>query len=57
MEENLRLKTNNRPWPKNLYKGCVWMNNPKVFYVGMGNYLISQLIFDIQAWYIRDIIT
>lgn len=57
MEEKLKLRTNSRKWPKNLYKGCVWIPNPKLFYVGMGNYWICQLIFDIQAWYVRDIIT
>lgn len=35
LPDELRLKTPNRMVPQDLYKGVVWYNNPKLFYVGM----------------------
>lgn len=34
-----------------------WEKNPKLFYVGMGSYRLSQLIVDVQGYLIRDIIS
>ena len=34
LADDLRLKTDNRLWPLNLYKGVVWEDNPQFFYVG-----------------------
>jgi len=56
LAENLRLKTNNRLWPLNLYKGVVWEHNPKLFYLGMQDQWYTFNMFDAQAWYVRDII-
>jgi trimethylamine monooxygenase len=56
LEEDLRLKTTNRLWPSNLYKGVVWQNNPRLFYIGMQDQFYTFNMFDAQAWYVRDII-
>ena len=56
MEESLRLKTDNRLWPLNLYKGVAWEANPKLFYLGMQDQWYTFNMFDAQAWYVRDLI-
>ncbi|WP_078120334.1 flavin-containing monooxygenase [Thiosocius teredinicola] len=56
LPEELRLKTNNRLWPLSLYKGVVWEDNPKFFYLGMQDQWYTFNMFDAQAWYVRDII-
>lgn len=56
LDDSLRLITDNRLWPLNLYKGLVWENNPKFFYIGMQDQWYSFNMFDAQAWYVRDII-
>lgn len=56
LNDDLRLKTNNRLWPLNLYKGVVWEDNPKFFYIGMQDQWYSFNMFDAQAWYVRDVI-
>lgn len=56
LPENLRLKTHNRLWPANLYKGVVWQDNPRLFYIGMQDQFYTFNMFDAQAWYVRDLI-
>ena len=56
MNEDLKLKTNNRLYPNSLYDGVVYVNNPKLFYVGMQDQWFTFNMFDAQAWYIRDVI-
>jgi len=56
LPEELRLKTANRMWPENLYKGVVWQDNPRFFYIGMQDQFYTFNMFDAQAWYVRDII-
>lgn len=56
LNDDLRLITDNRLWPLNLYKGVAWEANPKLFYVGMQDQWYSFNMFDAQAWYVRDII-
>ncbi len=56
MEEALRLKTANRLAAADLYKGVVWVHNPKLFYLGMQDQWFTFNMFDAQAWYVRDII-
>ncbi|MFZ4553560.1 MAG: NAD(P)/FAD-dependent oxidoreductase [Betaproteobacteria bacterium] len=56
IDENLRLKTNNRLWPLNLYKGIFWEQNPKMMYIGMQDQWYSFNMFDAQAWYARDVV-
>ncbi|MDH6233945.1 trimethylamine monooxygenase [Mesorhizobium soli] len=56
LSEDLRLKTDNRLWPLGLYKGIVWENNPKLFYIGMQDQFYTFNMFDAQAWFARDVI-
>lgn len=56
LDEELRLKTDNRLWVMNLYKGVVWEENPKLFYLGMQDQWYTFNMFEAQAWYVRDII-
>lgn len=56
LPESLRLQTDNRLWPLNLYRGVVWEANPKLFYLGMQDQWYTFNMFDAQAWYVRDII-
>jgi len=56
MQDELRLKTDNRLYPLGLYKGVVWESNPRLFYLGMQDQWYTFNMFDAQAWYARDII-
>lgn len=56
MDEDLRLKTNNRLYPVSLYNGVVWEHNPKLMYLGMQDQWYTFNMFDAQAWYARDVI-
>ena len=56
MEESLKLRTNNRLYPVNLYNGVVWTDNPKCMYLGMQDQWFTFNMFDAQAWYARDLI-
>ena len=56
LPDDLRLTTDNRLWPLGLYKGVVWENNPKVFYIGAQDQFYTFNMFDAQAWYARDVI-
>ncbi|MFK3795696.1 MULTISPECIES: NAD(P)-binding domain-containing protein [unclassified Pseudomonas] len=56
LDESLRLKTDNRLWPRNLYKGVFWEANPRMIYLGMQDQWYSFNMFDAQAWYARDVI-
>ena len=39
-----------------LYKGVVWVDNPKLFYLGMQDQWYTFNMFAGQAWYTRDCI-
>ena len=56
LPDSLRLKTNNRLWPLNLYKGVFWIEDPKLIYLGMQDQYYTFNMFDAQAWYARDYI-
>jgi trimethylamine monooxygenase len=56
LTDELRLKTSNRLWPMGLYKGVVWTANPRLFYLGMQDQYYTFNMFDVQAWYARDVI-
>ena len=55
MEDKLKLRTTNRLATADLYKGIVWVDNPKLFYLGMQDQWYTFNMFDAQAWYARDI--
>ena len=56
LPDDLRLTTNNRLYPLNLYKGVFWRANPKLIYIGMQDQYYTYNMFDAQAWYARDVI-
>ncbi len=56
LPDDLRLKTHNRLYPPDIYKGVVWINNPKLMYLGMQDQYYTFNMFDAQAWYARDVI-
>ena len=56
IDNDIRLKTDNRLWPLNLYQGVVWEDNPKMMYLGMQDQFYTFNMFDAQAWYARDVI-
>ena len=56
LHDDLRLKTANRLWPLDLYKGIFWEANPKLMYLGMQDQFYTFNMFDAQAWYARDYI-
>jgi trimethylamine monooxygenase len=56
LPDDLRLKTNNRLYPLQLYKGIFWEPNPKLIYIGMQDQYYTFNMFDAQAWYARDVI-
>lgn len=56
LPDELRLKTRNRLATADLYKGVVYVRNPKLFYLGMQDQWFTFNMFDAQAWYVRDII-
>ena len=55
MADDLKLHSTNRFAVDNLYKSVVFVNNPKVYYLGMQNAL-NFIVLDAEAWYVRDII-
>jgi len=55
MADDLKLRATNRLAIDNLYKGVVWVDNPKVYYLGMQDALTFMQL-DVEAWYVRDIV-
>ncbi len=56
LPDDLRLSTANRLATADLYKGVVWVHNPKLFYLGMQDQWYTFNMFDAQAWWVRDAI-
>jgi trimethylamine monooxygenase len=56
LPDDLRLKTANRLAAADLYKGVVFVPNPKLFYLGMQDQWFTFNMFDAQAWWVRDCI-
>jgi trimethylamine monooxygenase len=56
LEKNLTIETDNRLWVEGLYKTTVYIKNAKLMYIGMQNQWFSFVLFDLQAWYVRDVI-
>ena len=46
LNDELKLKTNNRLWPLDLYKGIFWESNPKMIYLGMQDQFYTFNMFD-----------
>ena len=56
LPDDLRLKTANRLAAADLYKGVVFVKNPKMFYLGMQDQWFTFNMLDAQAWWVRDAI-
>ncbi|MGE8227060.1 MAG: NAD(P)-binding domain-containing protein, partial [Stenotrophomonas sp.] len=56
LPDALTLRTRNRLYPGDLYKGVFWIDNPKLIYLGMQDQYYTFNMFDAQAWYARDVI-
>ncbi|MGI9622609.1 MAG: NAD(P)-binding domain-containing protein [Acidimicrobiales bacterium] len=56
MADDLRLVTANRLCTSDLYRGVVFIGNPKLFYLGMQDQWYTFNMFDAQAWFSRDVI-
>lgn len=56
LPDDVRLRTDNRLYPRGLYKGIVSEHNPKLMYLGMQDQYFTFNMFDAQAWYARDLI-
>jgi trimethylamine monooxygenase len=56
LADDLKLRTHNRMHPPRLYKGIMWIDNPKLMYLGMQDQFYTFSMFDAQAWYARDVI-
>lgn len=56
MQEKLKLRTAIRLATADLYKGTVYVDNPKLFYLGMQDGAYTFNMFDAQAWLVRDIV-
>ncbi|OLT32127.1 NAD(P)/FAD-dependent oxidoreductase [Rhodococcus sp. BGS-1C] len=56
LPDELRLQTKNRLYPRDIYKGIAFQQNPKLMYLGMQDQYFTFNMFDAQAWYARDVI-
>ncbi len=56
MATELRLRTANRLATADLYKGCTYVPEPALFYLGMQDQWYTFNMFDAQAWFVRDVI-
>ncbi|MBL1407349.1 NAD(P)-binding domain-containing protein [Sphingobacterium faecale] len=54
LPDNMRLKTKNRLYPDDLYKGVVFNHNERLLYLGMQDQYYTFNMFDTQAWFARD---
>ena len=53
---DLALSSPNNVYPDGLYRGVVWDANPRVAYLGAQDQWFTFNMFDVQAWYVRDLI-
>lgn len=56
LPDELTLRTHNRLYPGDLYKGVFWINNQNLIYLGMQDQYYTFNMFDAQAWYVRDVL-
>jgi len=60
LEKKLRLESAppelDSLYPRGLYKGIFWNENPKVMYIGAFRNILTMPVFEIQSWYARDVI-
>ena len=56
LPDELSIDSPNNLYPAGLYRGVVWQNNPKVYYLGSQDQWFTFNMFDAQAWYVRDLV-
>lgn len=56
LTENLKLKATNILYPGHLWKGIVFDKNPKIHFLGMQDQCFTFNMFDLMAWFSRDVI-
>ena len=55
LPSELSLVSRNVLYPGSLYKGVLWQENPNLIYLGMQDQYYTFNMFDVQAWYARDV--
>lgn len=56
LPQEFALEGPNTVYPEGLYRGVVWQTNPALFYLGAQDQWFTFNMFDVQAWYVRDLI-
>lgn len=56
LPDELTLRTHNRLYPGQLYKGVVFIDDPGLIYLGMQDQYYTFNMFDAQAWLARDLL-
>lgn len=56
LPSELAIDSPNNVYPKGLYRGVVWQENPKLYYLGAQDQWFTFNMFDAQAWYVRDLV-
>jgi trimethylamine monooxygenase len=56
LPDALRLKSPNNLYPLGMYKGIAWQPNTNFFYLGAQDQFYTFNMFDVQAWWARDVI-
>ncbi len=56
MADDLKLHATNRLATEMLYRGVIFQPNNKLMYLGMQDQWYTFNMFDVQAWYARDVI-
>merc|ERR1711879_512560 len=56
LSDELNINAKNRYSVDNLYENTVFIGNTKLFYMGMMNQILTTLMFDVQASFVKDII-
>lgn len=56
LPEELSLTSPNNVYPDGLYRGVLWQQNPRLSYLGAQDQWFTFNMFDVQAWYVRDVI-
>lgn len=56
LPDELALDGPNTVYPEGLYRGVIWQKNPRVAYLGAQDQWFTFNMFDVQAWYLRDVI-
>lgn len=56
LPSQLAIDSPNNVYPSGLYRGVVWQENPKLYYLGAQDQWFTFNMFDAQAWYVRDLI-